>query len=101
MSSRRSYEQPDDEMVRIAYRRALALSHLADNPGASRARIAAAAGLEDRHASSLLADLHEAGLAVCISILGDGAEHDAWRLTPRGMRMVGRSGLADVGAAGI
>jgi hypothetical protein len=80
---------PDEDALRVAYRRALALCYLSDHPGASRRDIARAARLDERYVLSLLANLQETGLAAPLSLSDGAGGADGWQLTPRGIRMVG------------
>jgi AcrR family transcriptional regulator len=74
--------------MRLTYRTALVLGCIADEPGASNRVIGDRAGVSDQgQISKLLARLERLGLA---ANTGDGhlkGEPNAWRLTPRGVRV--------------
>ena len=84
-----SREHPDEEMVRVAFRRLLALRYLSEYPGATRREISAATRLDEAQTSGLLADLLERGLAQQLGAGEDREGLDAWALTARGSLMVG------------
>jgi DNA-binding MarR family transcriptional regulator len=74
--------------MRLTYRTALVLGCIADRPGASNRVIGDQAGVSDQgQISKLLARLERLGLAINT---GDGhlrGEPNAWRLTPKGVRV--------------
>jgi AcrR family transcriptional regulator len=74
--------------MRLTYRTALVLGCIADEPGASNRVVGDRAGVSDQgQISKLLARLERLGLA---ANTGDGhlkGEPNAWRLTPKGVRV--------------
>jgi hypothetical protein len=78
----------NESTLRLAPRRALALIHIAEHPGASNRQIAQAIGVRDEgQASKLLCRLDHLGLAVNRSQGHKAGEPNSWELTAEGARV--------------